>query len=414
MQLSSWLLSVKKCFVVEVSSKALKQFRTQPNVIGCTYQSCDSERCTYQSRDPKGYTYQSRDPEGHISRVIPKDTHISRGIPKDTVPPPPPSSNRRRRTTIAGQPEPIATLPAASESHPKSHHSTVAVPFANADRHVKLRRAVSPSSSRLRSPVPRRRSSAPSVSAVTRTRNRPSAASLYCVKPLDPHPYRDPPACRLHARAPTHACAAPSHQLQPCARFEPPAAPAWPLYASSGACTTFDFRRLGERVVTARTCRVISTEREKDRLAVLPADLLHVRWDLSQPERLRYSLGNYQGPACPYGGTCFTCSGTCQFRGRGRGKMPPRRGARRGGGRGGRGAGHGQLEEQPAVPAVDPNAPVTQADLAAMEQCYQDMLQAALTPFLAAQQNQAASCSGPNRHSSNPFGSLAHASSTVG
>ncbi|KAA0048134.1 ty3-gypsy retrotransposon protein [Cucumis melo var. makuwa] len=39
--------------------------------------------------------------------------------------------------------------------------------------------------------------------------------------------------------------------------------------------------------------------------------------------------------------------------------------------------------------AVDPNAPVTQADLAAMEQRYQDMLQAALAPFLATQQNQA-------------------------
>ncbi|TYK07688.1 ty3-gypsy retrotransposon protein [Cucumis melo var. makuwa] len=69
--------------------------------------------------------------------------------------------------------------------------------------------------------------------------------------------------------------------------------------------------------------------------------------------------------------------------------MPPRRGARRGGGRGGRGVGRGQPEEQPVVPAVGPNAPVTQADLAAMEQHYQDMLQAALAPFLAAQQNQA-------------------------
>ncbi|KAA0025865.1 histone H2B.3-like [Cucumis melo var. makuwa] len=57
---------------------------------------------------------------------------------------------------------------------------------------------------------------------------------------------------------------------------------------------------------------------------------------------------------------------------------------------GGRGAGRGQSEEQPAVSAVDRNAPVTQADLAAMEQRYQDMLQAALAPFLAAQQNQAA------------------------
>uniref|UniRef100_A0A9I9EHC0 Gag protease polyprotein n=1 Tax=Cucumis melo TaxID=3656 RepID=A0A9I9EHC0_CUCME len=72
------------------------------------------------------------------------------------------------------------------------------------------------------------------------------------------------------------------------------------------------------------------------------------------------------------------------------GRMSPRRGARRGGGRGGRGASRGQPEAQPAAPAVDPNAPVTQADLAAMEQRYQDMLQAALAPFLAAQQNQAA------------------------
>ncbi|KAA0067484.1 ty3-gypsy retrotransposon protein [Cucumis melo var. makuwa] len=70
--------------------------------------------------------------------------------------------------------------------------------------------------------------------------------------------------------------------------------------------------------------------------------------------------------------------------------MPPRRGTRRGGGRGGRGASRGQPEAPPVAPAVDPNAPVTQADLAAMEQRYQDMLQAALAPFLAAQQNQAA------------------------
>ncbi|KAA0032580.1 gag protease polyprotein [Cucumis melo var. makuwa] len=69
--------------------------------------------------------------------------------------------------------------------------------------------------------------------------------------------------------------------------------------------------------------------------------------------------------------------------------MPPRRGTRRGGGREGRGAGRGQQEEQPVVSAVDPNAPVTQADLTAMEQRYQDMLQTALAPFLTAQQNQA-------------------------
>ncbi|KAA0059243.1 gag protease polyprotein [Cucumis melo var. makuwa] len=51
-------------------------------------------------------------------------------------------------------------------------------------------------------------------------------------------------------------------------------------------------------------------------------------------------------------------------------KMPPRRSLRRGG--------------------ANPNAPVTQADLASIEQRYQDMLQAALAPFLAAQQTQAA------------------------
>ncbi|KAA0062103.1 uncharacterized protein E6C27_scaffold89G004570 [Cucumis melo var. makuwa] len=66
-------------------------------------------------------------------------------------------------------------------------------------------------------------------------------------------------------------------------------------------------------------------------------------------------------------------------------RMASRRGARREGGKGGRGAGRGQSEEQPAVPTVDPNAPVTQTDLAATEQHYQDMLQAALAPFLAAQ-----------------------------
>ncbi|KAA0060641.1 reverse transcriptase [Cucumis melo var. makuwa] len=43
------------------------------------------------------------------------------------------------------------------------------------------------------------------------------------------------------------------------------------------------------------------------------------------------------------------------------------------------------------VQAADPNAPITQADLAAMEQRYHDMLQAALAPFLAAQ------CQGHNR-----------------
>ncbi|TYJ96200.1 gag-protease polyprotein [Cucumis melo var. makuwa] len=70
--------------------------------------------------------------------------------------------------------------------------------------------------------------------------------------------------------------------------------------------------------------------------------------------------------------------------------MPPRRGARRGGGRGGTGVKRTQLEEQPTVKAANPTAPVTQADLTTMEQRYQNMLQAALAPFLAAQQTQAA------------------------
>ncbi|KAA0051656.1 histone H2B.3-like [Cucumis melo var. makuwa] len=40
--------------------------------------------------------------------------------------------------------------------------------------------------------------------------------------------------------------------------------------------------------------------------------------------------------------------------------------------------------------AADPNVPVTQVDLAAMEQRYQDMLQTALAPFLAVEKTQAA------------------------
>ena len=67
--------------------------------------------------------------------------------------------------------------------------------------------------------------------------------------------------------------------------------------------------------------------------------------------------------------------------------MPPRRGARRGGGRGG---GRTQLEEQPTVQTANPTAFITQADLAAMEKRYQDMLRDALAPFHVAQQAQAA------------------------
>ena len=67
------------------------------------------------------------------------------------------------------------------------------------------------------------------------------------------------------------------------------------------------------------------------------------------------------------------------------GKMPPHRGAYRGG-RGGRGAGCTQPEEQPAMQTANPTAPVTQADLTAMEQRYKDMLRDGLAPFQAAQQ----------------------------
>ncbi|KAA0040379.1 gag protease polyprotein [Cucumis melo var. makuwa] len=55
--------------------------------------------------------------------------------------------------------------------------------------------------------------------------------------------------------------------------------------------------------------------------------------------------------------------------------MPPRRGARRGG-RGGRGRGAGRVqpEVQPVAPAPDPAAPITHADLAAMEQRFRDLI----------------------------------------
>ncbi|KAA0036175.1 uncharacterized protein E5676_scaffold214G00230 [Cucumis melo var. makuwa] len=71
-------------------------------------------------------------------------------------------------------------------------------------------------------------------------------------------------------------------------------------------------------------------------------------------------------------------------------KMSPRRGAHRRGGRRGRGAGRTQSKEQPIVQEANPTALVTQADLAAMEQRYQDMLQAALAPFHVVQQAQTA------------------------
>ena len=76
------------------------------------------------------------------------------------------------------------------------------------------------------------------------------------------------------------------------------------------------------------------------------------------------------------------------------GKMSPHRSVRRGGreGRGGRGAKHnqpeGQSEGQPAVQVVDPTAPITKADFAAMEQRYRDMLFEALAHNQPAQQTQ--------------------------
>ena len=69
--------------------------------------------------------------------------------------------------------------------------------------------------------------------------------------------------------------------------------------------------------------------------------------------------------------------------------MSSRRGARKGGRRG-KGAGRTQPEEQPTVKMANPTAPVTQADLATMEQRYQDMLRDALAPFHAAQQTPTA------------------------
>ncbi|KAA0063101.1 gag protease polyprotein [Cucumis melo var. makuwa] len=55
--------------------------------------------------------------------------------------------------------------------------------------------------------------------------------------------------------------------------------------------------------------------------------------------------------------------------------MPPRRGARRGGRGGrGRGAGHVQPKVHPVAQATDPAAPVTHADLAAMEQRFRDLI----------------------------------------
>ncbi|KAA0025384.1 gag-protease polyprotein [Cucumis melo var. makuwa] len=71
------------------------------------------------------------------------------------------------------------------------------------------------------------------------------------------------------------------------------------------------------------------------------------------------------------------------------GKMSPSRDARRGG-REGRGARRTQPEEQPAVQAANPTAPVTQANFAAMEKRYQEMLRDALGTIDAVQQTPTA------------------------
>ncbi|KAA0051968.1 gag protease polyprotein [Cucumis melo var. makuwa] len=79
--------------------------------------------------------------------------------------------------------------------------------------------------------------------------------------------------------------------------------------------------------------------------------------------------------------TRLMCKGTARgkpTRGKKDAEMPPRRGARKGGrgGRGGRenGAGRVQPEVQPVAQATDPAAPITHADLAAMEQRFKDLI----------------------------------------
>ncbi|KAA0042480.1 pol protein [Cucumis melo var. makuwa] len=79
-----------------------------------------------------------------------------------------------------------------------------------------------------------------------------------------------------------------------------------------------------------------------------------------------------------FGITRLMCKGTARgrpTRGKKDAEMPPRRGAHRGG-RGGRGRGAGRVqpEVQPVAQATDPAAPVTHADLAAMEQRFRDLI----------------------------------------
>ncbi|TYK27514.1 hypothetical protein E5676_scaffold1213G00130 [Cucumis melo var. makuwa] len=94
-------------------------------------------------------------------------------------------------------------------------------------------------------------------------------------------------------------------------------------------------------------------------------------------------------------------------------KMSPRRGARRGGGSRGREAGRTQSEEQPALQATNPNAPVTQVsyrDGAAISRHAIGFF----STFSRCPADPGRSCSGPDRPSFSPYGSSARASSIVG
>ncbi|TYK26718.1 gag protease polyprotein [Cucumis melo var. makuwa] len=79
-----------------------------------------------------------------------------------------------------------------------------------------------------------------------------------------------------------------------------------------------------------------------------------------------------------FGITRLICKGTARgrpTRGKKDAEMPTRRGARRGGRGGqGRGAGRVQPEVQPVAQATNPAAPVTHADLTAIEQRFRDLI----------------------------------------
>ncbi|KAA0033145.1 DNA/RNA polymerases superfamily protein [Cucumis melo var. makuwa] len=81
---------------------------------------------------------------------------------------------------------------------------------------------------------------------------------------------------------------------------------------------------------------------------------------LASDQKLTYNVSLCFVSFYPYGYTVLRHS---------LGKMSLRRGARRGGGKGRRGARRIQLEEQPTAQTANPTAPITQADLAAMNPC---------------------------------------------